>query len=284
MSTEHADIDAYCRRIGYAGSREPSLAVLRAIVLAHASMIPFENLDVVATRPIRLDRPALHDKLVQRRRGGYCFEHNLLLLDVLRTLGFDAEGLAARVWRDRPTGMFGARTHMLLRVNLAEGTYIADVGLGGLTPTAPLALGISGAQATPHEAFRVVAMDGKFDLEARLGEAWSTRYRFSLQVQIATDYAVANWFTSTHPESLFVANLTASRVDRDCRYTLFNDKFTVRKLDGTAERRRLNGAEEFGEVLARCFGIEPADPADIVAASLLAAERAAHPDPFEIRR
>ncbi len=281
MSVVAGDIDAYCARIGYGGAREPTLAVLRAVILAHATAIPFENLDVLLKRPTRLDPPSLYAKLVHGGRGGYCFEHNLLLLDVLCTLGFRAEGLAARVRRDRPTGAFGARTHMLLRVDLAEGNYIADVGLGGLTPTAPLALNAGSEQATPHETFRLVAAGGELDLEARLGETWSCRYRFSLQVQTAADYAVANWFTSTHPESLFVCNLTASRAGQDRRYTLFNDKFTVRNLDGTAERRILKGAGEFGEVLARHFGIEPADSADIAAAAALAAEHATHPDPFE---
>ena len=93
------DIDGYCARISYAGPREPTLAVLRAIVAGHTAAIPFENLDVLARRPIRLDLPALREKLVHHQRGGYCFEHNLLLLDVLLALGFHAGGLAARVHR-----------------------------------------------------------------------------------------------------------------------------------------------------------------------------------------
>jgi N-hydroxyarylamine O-acetyltransferase len=280
MSGGSGDIKRYFARIGYSGPREPTLAVLRAIVAGHTRAIPFENLDVLAKRPIPLDLPSLYEKLVYRPRGGYCFEHNLLL-DVLRTLGFHAEGLAARVRRDRPAAAFGARTHMLLRVDFADGSYIADVGLGGLTPTAPLALKPGTAQKTPHESFRLVPSGDEFDLEARLGEAWSCRYRFSLQVQTAADYAVANWFTATHLDSLFVNNLTVSRVGPDRRCTLFNDKFTIRHLDGRIERRILNGAAEFGEVLAGHFGIVPGEPADFATAAAVAAEHAAHPDPFQ---
>ncbi len=100
-------------------------------------------------------------------------------------------------------------------------------------------------------------------------------------MQTAADYAVANWFTATHPNSLFVNNLTVSRAGPDRRCTLFNDKFTIRHLDGRIERRILNGAAEFGEVLARHFGIVPAEPADVAIAAAVAAEHAAHPDPFQ---
>ena len=88
MEGEPIDLSGYCARIGYSGSHEPTLALLRAIVAGHTAAIPFENLDVLAKRPIRLDRPSLCDKLVRHRRGGYCYEHNLLLLGVLRGSGF----------------------------------------------------------------------------------------------------------------------------------------------------------------------------------------------------
>lgn len=274
------DIDAYCTRIGYAGPREPTLAVLRGIVLAHAKAIPFENLDVLLKRPIRLDPAALYAKLVRGARGGYCFEHNLQLLDVLLAFGFRARGLAARVQWGRPAGEIGPRTHMLLRVDFAEGSHIADVGFGGLTPTAPLALAAGREQATPHESYRVVAVGDEFDLEARLGGDWSSLYRFSLQEQMRVDYEVANWFTSTHPQSLFLNHLIASRPGTGCRYALFNNRFTVRRLDSAGERRILSGEAEFGDVLAERFGLTPA-PGHIATIAALAAERAAHPSPFE---
>src|SRR5207253_6169300 len=134
--------------------------------------IPFENLDVLAKRPIRLDLPSLHGKLVRDCRGGYCYEHNLLLLHVLLGLGFRAGGLAARVHRSRPPGVIPPRSHMLLRVDLAEGSHIVDVGFG-TAPTAPLALEAGREQTTPHEIFRLVSADGEFDLQVRFGEAWT---------------------------------------------------------------------------------------------------------------
>ena len=281
MSNVPADIDAYCARIGYSGAREPSLAVLQAIVAAHTATIPFESLDVLLKRPIRLDPSSLHAKLVHGRRGGYCFEHNLLLLEMLRGFGFRAQGLAARVQWGRPAGSIGPRTHMLLRVDLPEGAHVADVGFGGLTPTAPLALAAGREQTTPHETFRLVDAGGEFDLEARLGARWASLYRFSLQEQMPADYEVANRFTSTHPGSLFVNHLIASRPAPGCRFALFNNRFTVRRSDGTSERRTLQGAAGFAETLARDFGIASLSPADIATLAAIARERAAHPSPFD---
>jgi N-hydroxyarylamine O-acetyltransferase len=281
MSDKSDDIDAYCARIGYSGPREATLAVVQTLVARHSAAIPFENLDVLLKRPIRLDLPSLYAKLVGKRRGGYCFEHNLLLLDVFRRMGLSAVGLAARVQWGRPAGTIGPRTHMLLRVDLAEGPYLADVGFGGPTPTAPLALQAGNEQATPHGSFRLVAAGGEFDLEARLGEEWASLYRFSPQEQVAVDYEVANWSTSTHPYSLFVNHLIAARLDPAARYTLFNNKFTVRNRDGTTERRTLSDVSEFGEVIARHFGIASIGADDIAAIAATAKAQAAHPSPFD---
>jgi N-hydroxyarylamine O-acetyltransferase len=281
MSDKPDDIDAYCARIGYSGPREPTLTVLQALVARHLAAIPFENLDVLLKRPIPLDLPSLYGKLVGQRRGGYCFEHNLLLLDVLRRMGLSAIGLAARVQWGAPAGTMRPRTHMLLRVDLAEGPYVADVGFGGPTPTAPLALQAGTKQATPHGSFRLIDVGGECDLEARLGEAWASLYRFSPQEQMAVDYEVANWFTSTHPNSLFVNHLIAARPDPAARYTLFNNKFRIHNPDGTTKRRILKGAAEFAEVLARHFGIASIGADDIAAIAATAEAQAAHPSPFD---
>jgi len=251
-----AELDAYCARIGYGGRREPSLAALRGIVAGHATAIPFENVDVLLGRRISLAPAALLDKLVRRRRGGYCFEHNTLLLQVLLTLGFAVEGLAGRVVWGRPDDSPGPRTHMLLRVVLPEGPYLADVGFGGLTLTAPLALALDAVQTTPHEPHRLTAQDEEIELQARLGSEWTRLYHFAPQRQFAIDYEVANWFTATYPEGLFTNNLLCARPDPDRRYALFNRDFTIHPLGRASEKRTLGSAGELGEVLARHFHLE----------------------------
>src|SRR5688572_5787925 len=96
------DLDAYFERIGHRGPRPATLDTLAAIHALHPAAIPFENLDPFLGRPVRLDLPSLERKLVDERRGGYCFEHNLLLAAVLRRLGFAVTGLAARVLWNQP--------------------------------------------------------------------------------------------------------------------------------------------------------------------------------------
>ena len=281
MSDTLFDLDAYCARIGYDGPREPTLAALRAIVLGHASAIPFENLDVLLDRGVSLTPEALADKLVARRRGGYCFEHNTVLLAALRRLGFHAEGLAARVVWNQSADFVGPRAHMLLRVELPEGPHIADVGFGGLTPTAPLALQGGITQATPHGSFRLQAAEGVFVLDAQRGGEWQSLYRFTLDAQAPVDYEVANWFTSTHPRSLFRNHLLAARATAEGHHTLFDDKFAIRRRDGTSERRQIRDAADLALVLAAHFGIDlSAEELAPAAARVLGHD---DPDPFERR-
>src|SRR5438552_5613549 len=122
-------LDAYLARIGYTGPREPTPAVLEAVHLAHATHIPFENLDIQLGRPILLDLASLQAKLVHGRRGGYCFEQNTLFAAALEQLGFRVTRLAARV-RIGATRL-SPRTHMTLKVDVDEGSWLADVGFGG---------------------------------------------------------------------------------------------------------------------------------------------------------
>src|SRR5262249_4533777 len=125
------DLSPYFERIGYTGPHTPTLETLRALHLHHAQAIPFENISPLSGLPVPLDLPSLQRKLLHEGRGGYCFEHNLLLSHVLQTLGFDVTGLGARVLWNAPEGMVRPRSHMVLRVKVGGEFYIADVGFGG---------------------------------------------------------------------------------------------------------------------------------------------------------
>jgi N-hydroxyarylamine O-acetyltransferase len=259
MALPEDDLGAYLDRIGYTGHREPTLAALRGIVLAHITTIPFENIDVLLGRGIRLDNASLMAKLVHGGRGGYCFEQNSLLLRSLQALGFLAEGLAARMIYGRPEADIGPRSHMLLRVVLPEGEFLADVGAGRIAPTVPMRFEIDREQATPHGLYRLVATDGEFELLVSLDAGWVRLYRFSLVPQLAIDYEVSNWFTSTHPAVLFTNHLVAARADSDRRFTLLDREFTTRHRDGRVERRSLADAADLAEVLRSCFRIAPSE-------------------------
>jgi N-hydroxyarylamine O-acetyltransferase len=249
------DLDAYFRRIGYAGPRTPALETLGSIHLRHALSIPFENLDPLLRRPPRLDLPSLEQKLVHARRGGYCFEHNLLLSHVLRRLGFKVTDLAARVSWNAPPDAARPRTHMLLCVDLEDGRYVADVGFGGLTLTAPLRLAADIEQQTPHESFRLLASNGEFAMEALLQGTWKRLYRFDLQPQLLPDYEVANWFVATHPQSHFVTSLIAALPFPGGRLALSNHQLSVYRTGAAAEQRALSTTAELLGVLRNEFGL-----------------------------
>ncbi len=257
------DIDGYLKRIGYTGSRAPTLETLRALHLSHPLSIPFENIDVLLGAPIRLDPESLERKLVAQRRGGYCFEHNLLFARALTALGFDVQRLVARVLWDRSDDGTLPRTHMLLLVQLGEGAYVCDVGFGGLTLTGPLRLEPDVEQATPHEHFRFRRDGRDLVMQARLRGEWRALYRFDLQEQREIDIDVASYYVSTHPESDFRSRLMAALAAEDRRFALRDREFTVYYLDGREERRELDSVEALRATLGRAFGIRLPDNADV---------------------
>jgi N-hydroxyarylamine O-acetyltransferase len=274
MVDEGFELHAYLSRIGYEGPREPSLAVLCAIVAAHSAAIAFENVDVLLKRGVRIDVGTVQRKLVQRRRGGYCFEQNALLEAGLKAVGFSLITLAARVVRGLPEPAATARAHKLLQVDLSEGPHIADVGYGNLTPTAPLALRPGEEQATPNESFRLMPHGSELLLQARLGDAWDSLYRFGLEPAPPADYEMANWFASTFPGSPFYANLLVARPSPGCRTTLYNRRFTIRDRDGSVARRVLDGIDDYRKVLVGHFGLS-LDADELAAIAAVMESRAA---------
>jgi N-hydroxyarylamine O-acetyltransferase len=252
--SESLDLDAYLKRIGYDGPRTPTLETLRALQLRHSQAIAFENLNPLLALPVRLDIESLQQKLVRSPRGGYCFEHNGLLLQVLRALGYRVSGLAGRVVWNNPTDTIPARSHMILRVALEEGTYLADVGFGS-SPTAPLRLVPDVAQETPHESFRLLHSNGHFTLQCNLKGQWTSFYMFDLQEQAPVDYQVANHYVSTWTTSHFVTSLTAARATADGRYGLRNNRLSIHRMNGESEQRVLTSTAEISAVLKDLFGV-----------------------------
>ncbi|TKC92552.1 arylamine N-acetyltransferase [Trinickia terrae] len=252
------DLDPYFERIGYGGPRTPTLDVLRELQWLHPQSIPFENLDPISGRRVRVDLPSVADKLVRRRRGGYCFEQNTLFAHVLTQLGFRVTPLIARVLWGREPGAVTAQTHMLLRVDLDYEAWLADVGFGNLTLTAPLRMAPGLAQETPHGVFRLHrdGASGAIDLQLGTPEGWPSIYRFTLQRAEWIDFEVANWFTTAHPDSRFTNNLVVCRVFPRSRFTLFNGKLTERGNDGAGVERPIGSADELARELTQRFGID----------------------------
>jgi N-hydroxyarylamine O-acetyltransferase len=248
------DVASYCDRIGYSGALAPTAATLRALHQAHVGAIPFENIDVLLGRPIPLDTASLHRKLIESRRGGYCFEQNLLFKDVLESLGYSVIGLAARVRAGAAAGI-RPRTHMVLLVEAERQTFLCDVGFGGTGLLEPLPFIAGHEVELPIFSFRVVERDGSWVLQARQQGDWDDLYAFTLEPQERIDYEVANHFTSTFPSSIFRSSLTAQRTRREERVILRNRDLTILRM-GSEQKRQINSSAEARAVLAELIGLE----------------------------
>src|SRR5258708_24884028 len=217
-------LDDYLARIGCGGPIGPDLATLAAIQAAQVDAIPFEGLDPLLRRPVRLDLASLQAKLVDSRRGGYCFEQNVLFKAALEAIGFKVTGLGGRVrWMSPPDSPLGPKVHMMLKVDLPEGPYLADVGFGVCVLDTPLQLKADVEQRTAMGTYRLTqATDGLFSLSAKQPAGWRTMYVFDLVPQLQSDYEVGNWFASTNSSLPFVSTLIMERLDGDKRYKLMN--------------------------------------------------------------
>lgn len=245
------DLAAYLRRVEYEGALEPTEDVLRALHLAHATHIPFENLDILLGRPIRLDLPSLQAKLVHGGRGGYCFEQNTLLGAVLEEIGFAVTRLAARVRYG--TSAVLPRTHMLLLVRCEGRTWLADVGFGAEGLLHPVPFGNGEVSAQFAWSYQVVREDGLWVLQSMRDEGWADLYAFTLEPQHDVDYEMANHFTSTHPASRFRRAVTAQLAAPGVRQILRGGELVVD--DGEVVTRRAVGPDELLAVLDETFGL-----------------------------
>ena len=250
------DLDSYLERIGYSGPRSPTLETLRALQAQHPRAIPFENLDTLAGRPVRLDLASLERKLVQSRRGGYCFEQNLLFKHVLGALGFDVDLRWRRASSGNARDELRARTHMVLLVALGARALRLRRRFRRSHADGALRLAPDLEQATPHETFRVVSLPNEFAVEARVRgrveAALSVRSAGATQV----DIELLNHYVMSHADSPMLGRLLAARVAADRRFGLGNGVLSIASPARRHEQRRLGSVAEMRTVLASTFGID----------------------------
>jgi N-hydroxyarylamine O-acetyltransferase len=253
------DLAAYFDRIAYSGPAEPTLNVLRALHELHPAAIPFEAIDVLLDRGVDISPPAVDAKLIERRRGGYCYEQNGLFARVLKAIGFEVEGMAAHVrWMSGPGTPLAPLTHRVLRVTIDGTPWLADVGFGSCVPTAPLRLDISDPQPTRHETFRLIPVGPQRLVQALVEDRWLPVYSIAADLWLDGQFEMANWYTSTHPSSHFRHRLIVTRTTPEARHILADGRLTVRHPDGSAEKRYLD-ANEIMEALAKTF-LLPVEP------------------------
>jgi N-hydroxyarylamine O-acetyltransferase len=246
-------LPAYLARTGAdAAALAPDLPTLRRLHIAHVGAIPFENLDVQCGRGVRLDLPALVDKLVAGRRGGYCFEQNTLFAHALEAIGFTVTPCEARV---RPPGSASIlpRSHMVLLVTIEGRQWLADVGFGGEGLLEPLAL--DGAEGFQIDRTMRVARDGALCvLQSSHGADWQDCYAFVPERRYPIDFEVGNWWVSTHPGSAFRQRVTVQRTLPDARHVLRQLTYW-RHSPGGIEIREID-RRDFSDVVRDVFGLD----------------------------
>jgi N-hydroxyarylamine O-acetyltransferase len=246
------DTGSYLERIKYEGSLEPTAETLRALQVAHMRAVPFENLSIHKGEPIILNDEALFQKIVARRRGGFCYELNGLFAALLRALGFSVQMLSAGV--ARPDGSFSPDfDHMTLLVTL-EDRWLVDVGFGD-SFLEPLLLDFRGEQIQGQRAYEIVPSGSHFILRQRDCDSdWKDQYRFTLQPYQFPDYEEMCRFHQTSPESHFTRNRICSLATPTGRITLSGLRRIVTTADQREERDIAN-EEEYSQLLRDEFGI-----------------------------
>lgn len=248
------DLDAYLQRIGWTGDARPTHDTLAALLAAHMAAIPFENLDVLLGRRVRIDLDGIQQKLVRARRGGYCFEHATLFAAALEAIGFTPTRHCARVTMFRPRSE-SPRTHMFLSVPLAEGTFVVDPGFGALAPRVPVPLGPEKKAHCGTETHWFETDGRHWTLRAQVGDAPVDAWVSTLDEDYPVDFEMGNHFTSTHPDSPFRHRIMLRALTPDGRVSVANRDVTHLR-GGVAHRWQLADSAELRALLAEHFGFD----------------------------
>jgi N-hydroxyarylamine O-acetyltransferase len=242
---------AYLSRIAYTGSTEPTAETLRRLHRAHLFNVPFENLDIGLKRPIVCDQGAFLRKIVEKHRGGFCYELNGAFAALLGALGFRVTLLSARVPRDD-----GSESpefdHLTLRVDLTE-PWLADVGFGD-SFLDPLRLIPGIEQEQQNGKFRISQGESSVRVEKLSDGNWKAEYSFTLQPRALSEFADMCHYHQTSPRSSFTQKRVCTRATPDGRITLADRKLIVTR-NGVREERSLNGEDEWRAELLQHFGV-----------------------------
>jgi N-hydroxyarylamine O-acetyltransferase len=249
------NLPAYLARLNYTGPTEPTLETLVTIHRQHLLTVPFENLDIHLGRKIILDEDHLFNKIVNQRRGGYCYELNGLFAVALRQLGFTVTLLSAGVWNSEQSRFGPQADHLCLLIQLNE-PWLADVGFGDCA-LEPLRLNDRNEQLRgPQRVYRLEpeSDNGYIMHERRDAGEWAKGYRFSLQPMRLYDFTYGNHYMQTSPDTHFTQKRICTRATPNGRLTLSDFKF-IQTIAGQRTERLLANETEWHSVLKEHFDI-----------------------------
>jgi N-hydroxyarylamine O-acetyltransferase len=248
------EVRAYLDRINYNGPLDGSAEALADLQECHLHTVPYENLDILRRTPLSLETGRLYEKIVVRRRGGYCFELNALFGWLLRELGYTVTDYFARFWRDEPNPP-PKRRHHVLKVEAGDGTYLCDVGVGGIVPRRPIRMVERLEHAQGDELYRL-ERDPYFGwmlCERKHGQ-WCKLYSFTEEPQLPHDYVMASYWCENAPDSIFTRGAMAAIRTKEGRNTIAGEQFRIFTAEGVRAFTPQT-KEEYDEALQTYFGI-----------------------------
>ncbi|KAA0089013.1 arylamine N-acetyltransferase family protein [Trinickia soli] len=252
MHADNFSLKDYFARIGYAGPTTPEIGTVARMMQRQLYSVPFENLDVQAGKIVSLVPEEIVDKIVHRKRGGYCYEVNGLFSMALEALNIPHQLVAARPMiypARRP------RTHMAIVVALEGERWLCDLGFGSYGIRAPMRLSALDVEVRQdYDAFKLSPIDdGFYLLQAKVDGEWANQYAFDLSPQEWVDFVPANYLNSTHPDSIFVQRVVAVLHNEAGRKILAGDSFKI-VAHGHTEKRTIAWDEALG-ILPHEFGL-----------------------------
>jgi N-hydroxyarylamine O-acetyltransferase len=251
------NVSKYLGRIGYESSCEPGFDVLAKLQLAHLRSVPFENLDIFLGRTISLELEALYEKIVVRRRGGFCYELNGLFAWLLEELGFEVRRLSAS--DTHLDGSYGPEfDHLTMMVKIPAdpvNAWLVDVGWGD-TFQEPLRLVTGDSQAQGLRAYRINLENGYFILWQRSYDGhWENQYRFKLKERKLKDFAEMCVYHQTSPESIFTRKRICTLATPEGRISL-EDGRLITTVEGVRNELLVENKDAFLDLLKTRFGVE----------------------------
>ena len=249
------NLQAYFERIQYFGDIQPSLANLESIRDHHDRAIPYENLDVHLDVPVVIELDQIEDKLIHRKRGGYCFEQNVYFYYVLRELGYVVYPVMARSrWNTNlPTG----QTHVVLIATINKIDYLVDVGFGSIKTVVMEIYNDQVHHYQSNDIRQIIKIPSGFMLKAKLNDKWFDLYSFTLAETIPIDIEYVNHMVQTYPQSKFVLmRILRMEGSNGIRYGMVNNDLTIRYNDGREPITRQVSDEEYLDVLKEYFQID----------------------------
>ncbi len=254
-SVEVVDYEAYLGRIGVEGSVAPDLDTLERLSGNHAQSIPYENLEIHLGRTMELDHGHLWSLMVEQNRGGYCFQTNLLLLGMLKAVGFDVDLLRGRVWMTS-AGEVPPPAHLVLRVEIDSRPFLVDVGFGGRGLRLPIAMadGQESVQGGMTYRLREEPPFGLM-LECFDNNEWQALYSVDSPVCHPVDFEHSNYFLSTSSESFFVRHRICAIATPLGETTLFDRSLRIRE-GNDVRTTELSDLAQLTAALRDHFGIK----------------------------